>query len=74
MQDTENNNTQDQQTDNKTTQASNEDTKADNTTEETAENKAPRTGDPASLIYLATLGGSAVAGGTAFGLRKKFKK
>ena len=61
-------NTQDQQTD----QTTNE--KADDATEETAENKAPRTGDPASLIYLATLGGSAVAGGTAFKMRKKFKK
>ena len=44
------------------------------TTAVSNENKAPQTGDTASLIYLATLAGSAVTGGTALGLRKKFKK
>lgn len=44
------------------------------TTAVSNENKAPQTGDTASLIYLATLAGSAVTGGTTFGLRRKFKK
>lgn len=49
----------------------------DNTQPETSEDntrKSPKTGDPANFIYLATLAGSALTGGTAFGLRKKFKK
>ena len=41
---------------------------------ESTEKKSPKTGDPANFIYLATLAGSALTGGTAFGLRKKFKK
>ena len=41
---------------------------------ESGEKKSPKTGDPANFIYLATLAGSALTGGTAFGLRKKFKK
>ena len=44
------------------------------TTVESNKNTAPQTGDTASLIYLATLAGSAVTGGTVFGLRRKFKK
>lgn len=40
----------------------------------TSGKKAPQTGDPLSLFYLVTLAGSAVTGGTAFGLRRKFKK
>ena len=44
------------------------------TTTESEENKAPQTGDTASLVSLFTLAGSAVTGGTAFGLRRKFKK
>lgn len=48
--------------------------KANTATTVSNEDKAPKTGDTASLIYLATLAGSAVTGGTAFGLRKKFKK
>ena len=43
------------------------------TTAVSNENKSPKTGDPSSLICLATLAGSAVTGGTAFGLRRKFK-
>ena len=43
------------------------------TSEDTAK-KAPKTGDPTNFIYLATLAGSALTGGTAFGLKKKFKK
>lgn len=43
-----------------------------NTTSEAT--KSPKTGDAASLFALAALGGSAVTGGTAFGLRRKFKK
>lgn len=43
-------------------------------TSETSARKSPKTGDPANFIYLATLAGSALTGGTAFGLRKKFKK
>lgn len=43
------------------------------TSEDTAK-KSPKTGDPANFIYLATLAGSALTGGTAFGFRKKFKK
>ena len=49
----------------------------DNTQPETSEDntrKSPKTGDPANFIYLATFAGSALTGGTAFGLRKKFKK
>lgn len=38
------------------------------------EKKSPKTGDPTNFIYLATLAGSALTGGTAFGLKKKFKK
>ena len=48
--------------------------KSDTTATASNENKAPKTGDPSSMIYLATLAGSAVTGGTAFGLRKKIKK
>ena len=44
------------------------------TTVESNKNTAPQTGDTTSLISLFTLAGSAVTGGTAFGLRKKFKK
>ena len=44
------------------------------TTVESNKNTAPQTGDTANLLYLATLAGSAVTGGTAFGLRRKFKK
>ena len=44
------------------------------TTAESNENKAPQTGDTTSLIYLATLAGSAVTGGTAFALRRKCRK
>ena len=44
------------------------------TSEDTAK-KSPKTGDPTNFIYyLATLAGSALTGGTAFGLKKKFKK
>lgn len=43
-------------------------------TTESNEKKSPKTGDPANFIYLATLAGSALTGGTAFGLKKKFKK
>lgn len=43
------------------------------TSEDTAK-KSPKTGDPANFIYLATLAGSALTGGTAFGFKKKFKK
>lgn len=43
-------------------------------TTESTEKKSPKTGDPANFIYLATLAGSALTGGTAFGLKKKFKK
>lgn len=46
----------------------------DTTVTVSTEKKAPKTGDTSSLIYLATLAGSAVTGGTAFGLRRKFKK
>lgn len=48
--------------------------KADTVTTASDEDKAPQTGDTASLAYLITLAGSAVTGGTAFGLRRKFKK
>lgn len=41
---------------------------------ESNEKKSPKTGDPANFIYLATLAGSALTGGTAFGLRKKLQK
>ena len=41
---------------------------------ESNEKKSPKTGDPANFIYLATLVGSALTGGTAFGLRKKLQK
>ena len=48
-------------------------TKTTESTEAT-EKKSPKTGDPANFVYLATLAGSALTGGTAFGLKKKFKK
>lgn len=70
------NNEQEQQDNDKTTTTDTTD-KSENTDTATTvsnENKAPQTGDTASLIYLATLAGSAVTGGTAFGLRRKFKK
>ncbi len=63
----------DQQNDNKTATADKSE-KADTTVTVSTEKKSPKTGDSASLIYLATLAGSAVTGGTAFGLRRKFKK
>lgn len=44
------------------------------TTVESNKNTAPQTGDTTSLISLFTLAGSAVTGGTAFGIRRKFKK
>lgn len=71
------NNKQDQQDNDKTTTTNTTDKSENTDTATTAvsnENKAPQTGDTASLIYLATLAGSAVTGGTAFGLRRKFKK
>ena len=62
-------------TKNKTAQtADNKEQSETATTVETNKNTAPQTGDTASLIYLATLAGSAVTGGTAFGLRRKLKK
>lgn len=70
------NNKQDQQDNDKTTTTNTTD-KSENTDTATTvsnENKAPQTGDTTSLIYLATLAGSAVTGGTALGLRKKLKK
>ena len=63
----------DQQNDNKTATADKSE-KADTTVTVSTEKKSPKTGDSASLIYLATLAGSAVTGSTAFGLRRKFKK
>ena len=63
----------DQQNDNKTATADKSE-KADTTVTVSTEKKSPKTGDTSSLIYLATLAGSAVTGGTAFGLRRKFKK
>lgn len=48
-------------------------TKTTESTEAT-EKKSPKTGDSANFVYLATLAGSALTGGTAFGLRKKSKK
>ncbi len=61
--------------DNKTAQTTDNKEQSDTAaTVESNEDKAPQTGDTASLIYLATLAGSAVTGGTAFGLRRKFKK
>ena len=65
---------QNQENSNKETQTANSSAKEDTVSMQKAENKAPKTGDASSLIYLATLAGSAVTGGTAFGLRKKFKK
>lgn len=72
---TDNSDKQDQQNDDKTTttESADKNEKSDTTTVSN-EDKAPQTGDTASLIYLATLAGSAVTGGTAFGLRRKFKK
>lgn len=61
--------------DNKTAQTTDNKEQSDTAaTVESNEDKAPQTGDTASLIYLAALAGSAVTGGTAFGLRRKFKK
>ena len=73
---TENKSEDQKQNENKTTTtADSKDQRQDDTTvTASAEKKAPKTGDTASLIYLATLAGSAVTGGTAFGLRRKFKK
>ena len=62
------------QSENKETATADESEKADTTVTVSTEKKSPKTGDTSSLIYLATLAGSAVTGGTAFGLRKKFKK
>ena len=76
-QDTDNSDKQDQQNDDKTTTPESADKNEKSNTATTTvsnEDKAPQTGDTASLIYLATLAGSAVTGGTAFGLRRKFKK
>ena len=77
-------NTAEETTDNKNTDTQNavtgEEVTPVNTQTETTEStesgekKSPKTGDPANFIYLATLAGSALTGGTAFGLRKKFKK
>ena len=65
----------DQQNDNKTaTETTNKSENTNTATTVSTENKAPKTGDTASMIYLATLAGSVVTGGTAFGLRRKFKK
>ena len=74
---TDNSDKQDQQNDDKTTTPESADKNEKSNTATTTvsnEDKAPQTGDAASLIYLATLAGSAVTGGTAFGLRRKFKK
>lgn len=76
-QDTDNSDKQDQQNDDKTTTPESADKNEKSNTATTTvsnEDKAPQTGDTANLIYLATLAGSAVTGGTAFGLRRKFKK
>ena len=62
------------QSENKETATADESEKADTTVTVSTEKKSPKTGDTSSLIYLATLAGSAVTGGTAFGLRRKFKK
>ena len=67
-----NTDTQDTVTGEKVTQV-NTQTETTESTEAT-EKKSPKTGDPANFIYLATLAGSALTGGTAFGLKKKFKK
>ncbi len=70
------NNKQDQQDNDKTTTTNTTD-KSENTDTATTvsnENKAPQTGDTTSLIYLATLAGSAVTGGVAFRLRRKSRK
>lgn len=74
---TDNSDKQDQQNDDKTTTPESADKNEKSNTATTTvsnEDKAPQTGDTASLIYLATLAGSAVTGGTAFGIRRKFKK
>ena len=70
------NNKQDQQDNDKatTTDTTDKSENTDTATTVSNENKAPQTGDTASMIYLATLAGSAVTGGTAFGLRRKIKK
>lgn len=71
------NNKQDQQDNDKAITTDTTDKSENTDTATTAvsnENKAPQTGDTASLIYLATLAGSTVAGGIAFGLRRKIKK
>lgn len=81
------NNKQDQQdnTDKTTTESTTKNDKTAQTTDnkeqadtattvESNKNTAPQTGDTANLIYLATLAGSAVTSGAAFGLRRKFKK
>ena len=62
------------QSETKETTTADESEKADTTVTVSTEKKSPKTGDTSSLIYLATLAGSAVTGGTAFGLRRKFKK
>lgn len=62
------------QSENKETATADGSEKDDTTVTVSTEKKSPKTGDSASLIYLATLAGSAVTGGTAFGLRRKFKK
>ena len=77
-------NTAEETTDNKNTDTQNAvtgeevtpvNTQAETTeSNESGEKKSPKTGDPANFIYLATLAGSALTGGTAFGFRKKFKK
>ena len=69
------NNKQDQQSNTDKTQST--DNKEQTDTAVTAasnENAAPQTGDTTSLIYLATLAGSAVTGGVAFRLRRKSRK
>lgn len=72
----ENTATQEQEnTDKKTDTETTTDKKAEtDTTTESSENKAPKTGDASSMISLVTLIGSAVTGGTAFGLKRKFRK
>ena len=49
------------------------------TTENTGENqetgrKSPKTGDPANLMYLVTLAGSALTGGTVLGFKRRNRK
>lgn len=70
VQNTESTETKEQDS-NKTTETTN--SKASDAIE-TKENKAPQTGDTASLISLVTLAGSVLTGGTAIGVKRKFKR